>query len=37
MTIKNRSKICLIISGAIIAIALILTLTGNGINLGIDF
>ena len=37
MEIKNRSRICLIISGAIIAIALILTLTGNGINLGIDF
>ena len=37
MAIKNRSKICLIISGAIILIALILTLTGNGINLGIDF
>ena len=35
MAIKNRSKICLIISGAIILIALILTLTGNGINLGI--
>ena len=37
MVIKNRSKICLIISGAIIAIALILTLVGHGINLGIDF
>ena len=37
MVIKNRSRICLIISGAIILIALILTLTGNGINLGIDF
>ena len=37
MTIKNRSKICLIISGAIILVALVLTLTGNGINLGIDF
>ena len=37
MVVKNRSKICLIISGAIILIALILTLTGNGINLGIDF
>ena len=37
MVIKNRSKICLIISGAIILIALILTLCGRGINLGIDF
>ena len=37
MVIKNRSRICLIISGAIILIALILTLVGHGINLGIDF
>ena len=37
MTIKNHSKICLIISAAIIALALILTLFGQGINLGIDF
>ena len=37
MVIKNRSKICLIISGAIILVALILTLVGHGINLGIDF
>ena len=37
MVIKNRSKICLIISGAIILVALILTLFGHGINLGIDF
>ena len=37
MVIKNRSKICLIISGAIILIALILTLCGRGINMGIDF
>ena len=37
MVIKNRSKICLIISGAIIAIALVLTLMGHGINMGIDF
>lgn len=35
--IKNRSKICLIISCAIFCLALILTLTGNGINMGIDF
>ena len=37
MVIKNRSKICLIISGAIILIALLLTLCGRGINMGIDF
>ena len=37
MVIKNRSKICLIISGAIILIALVLTLCGRGINMGIDF
>ena len=37
MVIKNRSKICLCISCVIIAVALILTLFGHGINLGIDF
>ena len=37
MVIKNRSKICLIISGAIILIAALLTIFGHGINLGIDF
>ncbi len=37
MEIKNRSKICLIISAAIIVIALVLTICGRGINLGIDF
>ena len=37
MVIKNRSKICLIISDAIILIALLLTLIGHGIHLGIDF
>ena len=37
MVIKNRSRICLIISGAIILIALVLTIFGHGINLGIDF
>ena len=37
MVIKNRSRICLIISAAIILIALILTVCGRGINLGIDF
>ena len=37
MVIKNRSKICLIISGAIILFAALLTIFGHGINLGIDF
>lgn len=37
MEIRNRSKICLIISAAIIVAALILTAVGHGINLGIDF
>ena len=37
MTIKNRSKICLVISAVIILVALGLHLSGNGINLGIDF
>ena len=37
MAVKNRSKVCLIISAAIMVIALIMTITGNGINLGIDF
>ena len=37
MEIKNRSRICLIISGAIILIAVLLTVFGHGINLGIDF
>ncbi len=37
MTVKNHSKVCLIVSGAIMVIALLLTLFGHGINLGIDF
>jgi len=37
MKIKNRSRICLIISGSIILIALLLTIFGHGINLGLDF
>ena len=37
MTIKNHSKVCLIISAAIICVALILTIFGHGVNLGIDF
>ena len=37
MIIKNRSKICLIISAAIFVVALVLTLCCRGINMGIDF
>ncbi|MDO4482860.1 MAG: protein translocase subunit SecF [Clostridia bacterium] len=37
MAVKNRSKICLCISAAIMVIALVMSLTGNGINYGIDF
>lgn len=37
MKIQNRSKTCLIISCAIMVIALVLTIFGHGINLGIDF
>ena len=37
MVIKNRSRICLLISAAIIVAALLLTIFGHGINLGIDF
>ena len=37
MVIKNRSKICLIISAVIIIAALLLTIFGHGVNLGIDF
>ena len=37
MTIKNHSKVCLIISAAIICVALVLTIFGHGVNLGIDF
>ena len=37
MVIKNRSRICLIISAVIILVALLLHLFGLGINLGIDF
>lgn len=35
--IKNRSRVCLMISGAIIAVALVLSLFGAGMNIGIDF
>ncbi len=37
MKVKNRSKICLIVSAAIMVLALFLTIIGHGINLGIDF
>ncbi len=37
MMIKDRSKICLIVSACIFALALILTVFGLGINQGIDF
>ena len=37
MTIKNNSKICLMVSCAIMVIALLLSIFGLGINLGIDF
>ncbi len=37
MVIKNRSRICLIVSAAIIVLALVLTIFGHGINMGIDF
>ena len=37
MVIKNRSRICLLISAAIIIAAVLLTIFGHGINLGIDF
>ena len=37
MVIKNRSRICLIISASIILLALVLTVFGHGINMGIDF
>lgn len=37
MTIKNYSKQCLMISAAIMVLALLLSLFGMGINVGIDF
>ena len=37
MTIKNHSKICLMVSAAIMVIAIVLSMLGMGINLGIDF
>lgn len=37
MKIQNRAKICLIISVSVMALALILTVCGSGVNMGIDF
>ncbi|MFH1879382.1 MAG: hypothetical protein ABIK64_01150, partial [Bacillota bacterium] len=37
MVIKNRLKICLVISAAIMLTALVMTVLGYGINFGIDF
>ena len=37
MTIKNRSKICLTVSCAIMVLAIVLSIFGLGINLGLDF
>ncbi|MBE5768552.1 MAG: protein translocase subunit SecF [Clostridiales bacterium] len=37
MKIKNHSRICLIVSACIMVLALVLTLFGQGVNLGIDF
>ena len=34
---KNHLKPCAIVSIAIMVIALVMTMTGNGMNLGIDF
>ncbi|MBQ8654000.1 MAG: protein translocase subunit SecF [Clostridia bacterium] len=37
MTIKNHSRICLMVSAAVMAVALVMSLLGMGVNLGIDF
>lgn len=37
MTIKNHAKVCIIISVAIFVVALVLSVCGLGVNLGIDF
>ena len=37
MVIKNRSKTCLLISACIILVALVMTIFGRGLNMGIDF
>ena len=37
MTIKNHSKVCMMVSAAIMVVALVMSIFGMGINLGIDF
>ena len=37
MIVKNRSRICLMISAAIVVVALVMSICGYGINFGIDF
>lgn len=37
MTIKNHAKTCLMVSAAIMVVALVMSLLGAGVNLGIDF
>lgn len=37
MKVKNRSRICLMISGGIMVLALLLSLFGLGVNMGLDF
>ncbi len=37
MKIKNNSRICLIVSGVILLVAIVMSLCGAGINYGIDF
>lgn len=37
MKMQNRSRICILISAVIMVAALVLSLTGHGINYGIDF
>lgn len=37
MTIKNHAKTCLMVSAAIMVVALLMSLLGAGVNLGIDF
>ena len=37
MTVKNHAKVCIIISCVIFVVALVLTVAGMGVNLGIDF
>ncbi len=37
MTVKNHAKVCLMVSCGIIVLALVLSLFGLGINMGVDF